>query len=237
MKKFLPILVVVSNFFCDGFAQTSFETYIPKQPYDELSTEEKLVWIAWNTRSEQKTLNSEIAVSNKNISLARWNWANELRASFNLNEYTIRDDFEPGEGFPFFPRYNLSLTLAIGDLVSNPAQIKIAQEQKVIAESQLINAQLDLRLEVLEAYKNYQLSIALYQIGTEQNEEAYTNFLVISEKFKSGDESLANYNAAQQLYTATRAELIKLETQVEISQLRLERYIGVPLEEVLDSED
>ncbi|MEM9834302.1 MAG: TolC family protein [Bacteroidota bacterium] len=218
-------------------AQVTPPPYSPQDSYEDLSVEEKLVWLTWNTRADKKVLNSELAIANKEIGVARWSWSDNLRASFNLNEFTIRDDFEPGEGFPFFPRYNLGLTLTFGDLISNPAQIRIAQEQKSIVQARMNDAQLDLRTEVLEAYQNYLLAVSLYQIGTEQNEEAYTNFLLISEKFKTGEETLVNYNSAQQLYTASQAEVIKLESQVAIARLRIERYIGIPLEEVLAEEE
>lgn len=236
MKKTLLLLFA----WCSAFvttAQVATQSYPPQESYDDLSVEEKMVWLAWNTRADKKVLNSELAIANKKISVARWSWSNDLRASFNLNEYTIRDDFQPGEGFPFFPRYNLGLTLAFGDLINNPAQIRIAQEQRSIVQARMNDAQLDLRTDVLEAYQNYLLSVSLYQVVTEQNEEAYTNYLLISEKFKTGEESLTNYNAAQQLYTSTQAEVMKLESQVEIARLRLERYIGIPLEEVLAEEE
>ncbi len=220
-----------------AIAQVAPPPYSSQDSYENLSVEEKLVWLAWNTRADKKILNSELVIANKEIGVARWSWSDNLQASFNLNEFTIRDDFEPGEGFPFFPRYNLGLTLAFGDLISNPAQVRIAQEQKSIIQARMNDAQLDLRTEVLEAYQNYLLSVSLYQIGTEQNEEAYTNFLLISEKFKTGEETLVNYNSAQQLYTASQAEVIKLESQVAIARLRIERFISIPLEEVLAEEE
>ena len=220
-----------------AIAQVAPPPYSSQDSYENLSVEEKLVRLAWNTRADKKILNSELVIANKEIGVARWSWSDNLQASFNLNEFTIRDDFEPGEGFPFFPRYNLGLTLAFGDLISNPAQVRIAQEQKSIIQARMNDAQLDLRTEVLEAYQNYLLSVSLYQIGTEQNEEAYTNFLLISEKFKTVEETLVNYNSAQQLYTASQAEVIKLESQVAIARLRIERFISIPLEEVLAEEE
>lgn len=230
MKKILLLLLLCGWLQPRSFAQSNI---IPTGPYDELSIEDRLVQLAWNARSEGAVIQSQMAIADQEVKAARWAWADNLRASFNLNEFTLRSDFAPGEGFPFFPRYNLNLALVLGDVVSNPAQIKIAKQQRIITEAQRANAQLDLRAEVLEAYQNYRLSISLYQISTEQNEEGYTNFLMVSEKFKTGEATLGEYNEAQRLYNATKADLVKLETQVEIAQLQLERYIGVSLDQVL----
>ena len=229
MKNVL-LLFLIGWFPLESVAQINI---IPTGPYEELSTEEKLVQLAWNVRSEQAVIQSEIAIADQEVKVARWAWADNLRTSFNLNEFTIQGRPDTGDQPLFFPRYNFNIGLALGDAISNPAQIKIAKQRRLVAEAQRSNAQLDLRAEVLEAYQNYRLAISLYQISTEQNEEGYTNFLMVSEKFKTGEATLDEYNAAQQLYNATRADLAKLETQVEIAQLQLERYIGVSLEQVL----
>jgi outer membrane protein TolC len=234
MKKLLILLLLSGWLPSKSVAQTDF---IPAGPYDNLSIENKLVQLAWNARSEGAVIQNELAIADQEVKVAKWAWADNFRASFNLNEFTIRSGLETGEGLPFFPRYNLSLALVLGDVISNPAQTKIVKQQRLITQAQRANAQLDLRAEVLEAYYNYLLSVSLYQISTEQNEEAYTNFLMVSEKFKTGEETLGAYNEAQQMYNATRADLTKLETQVKIAQLQLERYIGVPLEEVLSEEN
>ncbi len=227
MKKTLLLFAVL------GWVQVEVQAQINPVPNEELAIEDKLVQLAWNTRSEQSVIQSEMAIADQEVKVAKWAWADNLRASFNLNEFTLRSDFAPGEGFPFFPRYNLNLALVLGDAIGNPAQIKIAKQKRLITQAQRTNAQLDLKAEVLEAYYNYRLSVSLYQISTEQNEEAYTNFLMVSEKFKTGEETLEVYNGAQQTYNAARADLAKLETQVKIAQLQLERYIGLPLEQVL----
>ena len=206
---------------------------IPTGPYEELSTEEKLVQLAWNVRSEQAVIQSDIAIADQEVKVAKWAWADNLRTSFNLNEFTIQGRPDAGDRPLFFPRYNFNIGLTLGDAISNPAQTKIAKQRRLAAEAQRSNVQLDLRAEVLEAYHNYRLAVSLYQISTEQNEEGYTNFLMISEKFKTGEATLEEYTTAQQLYNTTRAELAKLETQVEIAQLQLERYIGVSLDQVL----
>ena len=231
MKKLLILLLLSGWLPFRSVAQTDF---IPAGPYNDLSIEDKLVQLAWNARSEGAVIQSELAIADQEVKVAKWAWANNFRASFNLNEFTIQGNFAPDEGLAFFPRYNLNLALVLGDVISNPAQIRIAKQQRLIAEAQRANAQLDLRAAVLEAYHNYRLSISLYQISTEQNEEGYTSFLMVSEKFKTGESTtLSEYNEAQQLYNTTRAELAKLETQVEIARLQLERYIGVSLEQVL----
>lgn len=229
MKKIL-VFLLVGWFSLESDAQINI---IPTGPYEELSTEERLVQLAWNARSEQAVIQSEIAIADQQVKVAKWAWADNLRTSFNLNEFTIQGRPDPGERPLFFPRYNFNIGLALGDAISNPAQTKIAKQRRLVAEAQRSNAQLDLRAEVLGAYQNYRLSISLYQISTEQNEEGYTNFLMVSEKFKTGEATLEEYNAAQQLYNTTRADLARLETQVAIAQLQLERYIGVSLEQVL----
>ncbi|MGB3780143.1 MAG: TolC family protein [Tunicatimonas sp.] len=231
MKKTLLLFAVL------GWVQVEVQAQINPVPNEELAIEDKLVQLAWNTRSEQSVIQSEIAIADQQVKLAKWAWAENLRTSFNLNEFTIQGSPDSGERPLFFPRYNFNLALVLGDAISNPAQIKIAKQQRLITQAQRANAQLDLKAEVLEAYYNYRLSVSLYQISTEQNEEAYTNFLMVSEKFKTGEETLEVYNGAQQTYNAARADLAKLETQVKIAQLQLERYIGVPLEQVLTEEN
>ena len=230
MIKILFLLLLWGWLPLKSFAQNNI---IPTAPYDQLSVEDRLVQLAWNARSEQALIQSEIAIADQEVKVARWAWADNLRTSFNLNEFTIQGTPDAGDRPLFFPRYNFNIGLALGDAISNPARIKIAKQRRLAAESQRSNTQLDLRAEVLEAYQNYRLAISLYQISTEQNEEGYTNFLMVSEKFKTGEVILSEYNEAQRLYNTTRAQLAQLETQVEIARIQLERYIGVSLDQVL----
>ncbi len=204
MIKILFLLLLWGWLPLKSFAQNNI---IPTAPYDQLSVEDRLVQLAWNARSEQALIQSEIAIADQEVKVARWAWADNLRTSFNLNEFTIQGTPDAGDRPLFFPRYNFNIGLALGDAISNPAQIKIAKQRRLAAESQRSNTQLDLRAEVLEAYQNYRLAISLYQISTEQNEEGYTNFLMVSEKFKTGEVILSEYNEAQRLYNTTRAAI------------------------------
>ena len=228
----LFVCLLFSNIFSVK-AQYDNSLLIQKEDYEQLSVEEKLVWLAWQNRSEQRVIKNEISTANKELTVAKWNWVNNFTASFNLNEFTINSGIQGNDLPLFFPRYNLGLSLALGDLIVNPTQVKIARARKAVIEAQVTNTRLDQRAEVLEKYYNYMLAVELYQIGTQQNEETYTNFLLISEKFKSGEETVTSYNEAQRMYTISKAEMVRLEAQVNIARVQIERFIGVPLEQVL----
>lgn len=221
-------------------AQTiDYHTIITPQDYEGNNMiEEKLVRLAWQNHPINETYQDNVEIAKKNVSLSKWTWTKNLRAVYNINDNTIGTD--PGSQDPnasgrllAYPKYNIALGISVGDILTTPTNIKMAKQEVKIAEQALNAQKIQLRAQVLEQYYNYQLATQLLQIRTEENEETYANFLMISEKFKLGEATLDEYNKITNSYSIARATLVQQEMQVKIEKARLESYIGVSLESVL----
>jgi len=191
--------------------------------------EEKLVRLAWNNFPNNRVFEDQITIAEKNLGMAKWSWTNNLRVYYNLDDRSFNEG-TPATGS--MSRFGLGLSINMGDFFTIPGRIGVAKGQLSITHHQLNEQKLSLRREMLSKYYNYQLALELLKIRVSQNEEAYSNYLITSEKFKNGDVTLEEYNVSLNAYNTARIEKLSQETQVKVLKLSIEELIGVPLEEV-----
>lgn len=238
--KFALITLMVFHFYGSIAQSIDYNQIItPENNAGADNIEEMLVRLAWENHPDNEVYRRNINIAEKSISATRWSWLKNLKASYNLNEFTmgtnpeIWDPATPESRVFAFPRYNIGFGLSLGDIFITPINVKIAKEEARVAEEELNARKLQLRAKVLEQYYNYQLAQQLLQIRVEENEETYANYQLISEKFKNGDASLGEYNKITALYNTNRAGLARQEAQFKIEKARLESYIGVKLEAII----
>lgn len=203
---------------------------LPDELNANIPLEEKLVRLAWKNSPQNRILKHNIETGELEYEQSRKAWLDNFRMVGNLNEAVI----DPPEDQPvfFFPRYNFSLSLSLGDLFTSSYQKKTILKQIEIAEENLKQQKINVRAEVLKRYEDFKFFEASYQLQDEITADKYSQYLVAQEKFKNGTISLEEFNVITQSYNTERLNRLNAERDYNKSRIALEQLIGVPLDEV-----
>ena len=223
MKKWPFLFIVILTLRAAKAQSVDYETIIPADT--ALTTlEDRLLRTAWENYPENDAAMNREFAAEKNVTLTRWAWTNNLRVFYNVNDRTL-EDVQVGQ-----PQYGLGIGLNLGDFITLPVRTNIAKANHRVAKNAVDEQKLYIRREVLTRFYNYQSALAILKVIDEENEEVYTNYLVISEKFKQGEATLDNYTMAEKNYHEIRIRKITQENEVKLAKLNLEEMIGIPLE-------
>ena len=223
MKKWLFLFIVILTLHTAKAQSVDYETIIPTDTA-LTALEDRLLRTAWENYPENDAAMNREFAARKNVTLTRWAWTNNLRVFYNVNDRTL-EDVQVGQ-----PQYGLGIGLNLGDFITLPVRTNIAKANHRVAKNAVDEQKLYIRREVLTRYYNYQSALAILKVIDEENEEVYTNYLVISEKFKQGEATLDNYTMAEKNYHEIRIRKITQENEVKLARLNLEEMIGIPLE-------
>lgn len=156
----------------------------------------------------------------------QFSWAENLKASFNINEGNIN----PGENVNiFFPRYNFNVTMSLGTFISTPLKAKQARGGLAIADAELNQRKLVLRAETLRRYQNYLTQVELLNLKTNAAESLWSTYLQVEENYNNGRATLSEYNLALYTYNKAKEDKIIKENDLYVARISLEELIGVPL--------
>lgn len=199
----------------------------------EIEVEEKLVQLAWRNNPSTIILNNNTQLAKLNVRRTELTWLDKVRISANVNEFVIdpaRDIYNRSE---FYPLYNVSVGVTLGDLFIKPNQTRAAKIE-YNSEVESVNAQkLKLRAEVIRLYNNYLLNKELYTIRTEVAENMYNTFLLVEERFKKGEASINEYNSSYGMYKDEQARKAIAYNNLKLAIVNIEEIIGIPLDNVL----
>ncbi|HXH19152.1 MAG TPA: TolC family protein [Chitinophagales bacterium] len=196
--------------------------------------EEKLVQLAWQNYPSSEIYTSKVRIAEKKISLEKFSWTDNVKASFNFNQRNIESGLNTTDeaGNNYYPWYNFSIGFNIGTFVTTPLNTSIAKEELDIANAYLNQQKLSIRAEVLKRYKDYQLKVELLKIRTQAQDDAYSTHQLITRDFEKGAATLEEFIKSAAAYNAAvEAKLIASKNVLE-SKISLEEMIGVKLEEV-----
>ncbi len=242
MKKALLFSFVL---FCSIFAYSQKPDYnviiLPNQADSQIVSamglspyEEKLVQLAWQNYPSSEIYTSKVRIAEKKISLERFSWTDDLRASFNFNQRNIESGLQSTDSFGgnYYPWYNFGVGFNIGTFVQTPLRTSIAKEELDIANAYLNQHKLSIRAEVLKRYKDYQLKVELLKIRTQAQDDAYSTHQLITRDFEKGAATLEEFIKSAAAYNAAVEAKLIADKNVLESKISLEEMIGVKLEEV-----
>lgn len=239
--KFSLIGILLAITFLVNAQKTDYNEIILPQKTDSIILkamglslfEEKLVQLAWQNYPSSEIYSSRVAIARKNISLEKFSWTDDIRASFNFNQRNIQDGLMNDDPVGnFYPWYNFGIGLSIGSFVNTPLRTGIAKDNLDIAMASLNQQKLSLRAEVLKRYKDYQLKVELLKIRTQAVEDAYSTHLLITRDFENGVATLEEFIGSAAAYNSTLESKLIAETDVLASKITLEEMIGVKFEEI-----
>jgi outer membrane protein TolC len=196
------------------------------------TTEDKLVWLAWQNYPANKILKSQFEISEENLKQAKWMWLDQFRAQGNLNEFSI-DPPNGANNVNLFPRYNVSVTISPYLAVSIPSKIKQAKQSVEIAESQINAQKLAVRALVLNLYQDYLLQKKLLEVDTKNAESSATAYQIIEQRFKKGQVGVEDFSDASADNSAKQRVRYSTEAAFYKAKYSIEEVIGVPIESVI----
>jgi outer membrane protein TolC len=239
-------ITMIRFYFLIGLLTTLFSGTLSAQKVDYnavilpsdakgISDAEKLVQLAWQNMPQNAILENQLNQAGMEVKLANRNWLEQIRATGNLNEFTLKP-YDPvtNSRALFFPRYNISASFSIGNFINDPLRAKIKKEEKEIAQQNINAKKLTVRAEVLRLYQNYIYNREVLKMRTDALETILSAFALAEQKFKAGEVTIQNYNTALDNLNTHRIQKLQAESNLAISKINLEELIGVRLETVIN---
>lgn len=202
------------------------------QPIDVKARDlgEYLVQLAWMNNPESAIAQTEVRKSEAEARNRRKEWMRDVQATFNLNEANLRgvDSF----GNVFFPRYNFGLNFNLNRIFTQKDQTYIGRQEVLIAQHKVNLSKLELRSETLSRYARFQLAREIVKTRSLVEQEAYNNFVLIQQLYKTDEKTFEDYSAAASAYYAAQEARIRAESDLLIAKIMLEELIGIRWEQV-----
>ncbi|MFK7970840.1 MAG: TolC family protein [Bacteroidia bacterium] len=224
------ILTFLLTLTAASFAQTvDYAQVITPDSVAPASFEDRLVRLAWQNYPLNRNFDAEVEISKERVKEQKKGWLDPVTLQLNYGEPHINTSFNAD----FFPRYNLSVSMNLGKVLSTPQRIKQAEQEQKIAEANKDAQKLRIRAEVVSRYQTYLTNLELLKLRIKSQEDAYSTYLDLTKQFQNGSVSLEIFTQSALAYNHATEEKIKAEGEVAISKARIEELIGVKLEEVL----
>lgn len=211
--------------------QTDYATIV--QPLENKSRDfqEYLVQLTWLNNPESLIAQTEVKNAHETNKNVRKEWLKDVGVTFNLNESNIRAT-TTADGNVFFPRYNFGATVNVFNLTTQKSKNKISRRNIEIAEQQVNDQKLKLRMETLNRYTAYRLAKSIYKQRVLAEQEVYANYILVKQLFETDQETFEKYTAANNTYYAAQEARLNAEANVKIAQYALEAIIGLKWEQV-----
>jgi outer membrane protein TolC len=195
------------------------------------SIEERLVQLALDKSYVNKAAVYESQMAEAELKQSKVLWLDRIKLQGNLNEFTVQPDRYVRS--QFFPRYNFSVGISLGDFVIIPQQTKLHRAAYEITRLNIDSQRLAVRTEVLKRYNHYLSVKEQLSIHKKLESETALNLGLVKTKFDRGEETYANYSLLIERHYAMLLQTKVLEESVEEAKLDLESMIQTPLESVL----
>jgi outer membrane protein TolC len=212
--------------------KVDYNTIILPMNASDIEFPEKLVRLAWQNNPSVGVLNSELEKSDLGVKYARWNWLDNFRVTGNLNEFTINKPISSTDGSLFFPRYNISASISLGNLFTTPMKTKMEKENVTISTDMLNQKKLEIRSEVLRKYQTYISNKEIYDLRNQMMEDSFSDYKLKEQNFTNGEIQLTEYTLSLDRYNQQKINKIQAEKELNISRIEVEELIGVKLADV-----
>lgn len=194
---------------------------------------EKLVQLAWKNHPSNDIMRREVNLAQYDVSQSPAQWLDIFRFTGNMNEFTINPQSDIfGRGIGYYPRYNVSATISLGQFLSIPYNTKKAKEQVAIAQSAVNVQKLEVRNQVIKAYNEYVLREKIYKVQSQLRSDNETSHKLIEQRFKNGETTFETYSLSLNNYSTVAIATLEAETAFKNAKVDLEQLIGMRLEDV-----
>ncbi len=229
IMKFMLSITLLFGCLVGNAQKIDYNSIILPMNASDIDFPEKLVRLAWQNNPAVGILHSELEKSSLEVKYSRWNWLDNFRVTGNLNEFTIDNPTGPTEGAQFFPRYNISASISLGNLFTNPIKTKVGKENVNISLENINQKKLEIRSEVLRKYQTYLSLKEIYDLRTQMVEDAFSDYKLKEQNFAKGETILNEYTISLDRYNQQKINKIEAEKNMLVARLELEELIGIKL--------
>lgn len=158
---------------------------------------------------------------------------NQLVVTGNLNEFSIKGSQPLQNAGNFFPRYNIGLQIPVGLMFTRAKDIRVAEQNVAIAHAERSKTYGEIKAIILKNYEDFLMHSALLDVQTKSASAEYLNFLKVESDFENGAATEEAYNEALKKYNEEMTKKINTQRNREIARIEIEKYILVPLDDVI----
>ncbi len=201
---------------------------------------EYLVQLAWMNSPENDVLVFQKEMREFELKSEKKDWMDDIRFSVNLNENNLNRDtvfIVPGtnpssaQNTNLFPIFNLNASVSLGTFTNRKNRVGAAESRVKMAESNVNQKKLNVRLMVLQRYEEYEMQQEILKATSTEEEDTYQAYILITDLFKADKANLEDYLQASTSYHSSVQKRIKANADVNIAKLRVEELIGISLED------
>ncbi|HFB99920.1 MAG TPA: TolC family protein [Phaeodactylibacter sp.] len=238
-KGLLAFLISLISFTC--FSQkVNFDKVVTPPEMGTRNFKEYLVQLAWINSPENEALTHEQKLREFEFSKEKKDWMDDVRFSVNLNEtHFSRDTIQLSSGGSetaapitnLFPIFNLHASVKLSTFTNRKNKLGIAEQRIKIAEANVNQKKLKVRMEILKRYEEYQMQEEILKSATQAEEDSYQAYILITDLFKADRAEFKDYTSAATTYHAAVQKRIKATADLNIAQLKIEEMIGISFPE------
>ena len=220
--------------------KVDFDRVVTPSEMGTRNFKEYLIQLAWMNSPENEALDFEKDLRDFEFKAEKKDWMDDVRFSVNLNENNLNRDtifVVPGANpsaanqTNLFPIFNFNATVSLGTFANRKNRLGIAEQRVKIAESNINQKKLNVRLEILKRYENYLMHQEILKAIIQAEENANQALLLITDLFKADKASFEDYNAASISYNSAVEKRIKASAELNIAQYLIEEMIGISFDE------
>ncbi len=232
------IFLLTSFLFClsANAQEINFPDIVPEEGERARSFEDYLVQVAWMNNQTKLLYGSRKAKIDEEVKLAKKQWLRGWQFNASLSPRDTTALFNLPEGVPpntvIPPFLNFGMGISLGDIFTQRNAVKIKKKEAETFDFEINIEKLRVRKEVLQRYQKYLSSLEILKARKQAEEDASTNYVLISEKFRKDKASFEENNEASISYHNAVEKRLNGESEVQLSIISLEEMLGVRWEQV-----
>lgn len=229
MKKIIFLLVISVPLFGQNVDYNKIIL-----PYNTESPEfaEKLVQLAWRNHPTNEIYRREVNIADYEVKQSNVQWLENIRVTGNINEFVLNPERDIAGRAAFFPRYNVSASISLGQFFNIPYNTRKAKETLMIRQANVNAQKLAIRNQVMKAYNEYVLREKIYKIQSQLLLDNETSHKMIEQRFRTGETNFETYAASLSNFSSLSISHLDAEKNFRNAKLDLEQFIGMRLEDV-----
>lgn len=228
MKKIIFFLLISAP----AFAQNIDYNKIILPEHSSMEFVEKLVQLAWRNHPSNDIYRREVNVAQYEVAQSTSAWLDVLRFTSNVNEFTLNPATDVFGRSAFYPKYNFSASISLGQFFSIPYTTKKNREVLAMAQSNVNAQKLATRNTVIKAYNEYVMREKVYKVQSQLLSDNETSHKLIEQRFKNGETTFEIFSMSLNNYSQVNIGQLEAEKNYKNAKLDLEQLIGVRLEDV-----
>lgn len=229
MKKIVLLLLISAPVFAQN---VDYNKIILPEYTKSPEFAEKLVQLAWKNHPTNEVIRRDVNVAQVAVRQSAAQWLDIVRFTGNMNEFTINPQADVFGRSAFYPRYNISASISLGQFLNIPYTTKMNKEKLMQAQANVNVQKLAVRNQVMKAYNEYVLREKIYKVQSQLLIDNETSHKMIEQRFKNGETTFETYSISLTNHSTMTLNQLEAERNFKNAKLDLEQLIGMRLEDV-----